>query len=98
MWRSRETSPSAVAKLSLAAGLVFTYTKRPRADGLDAWYLSAIDARTGRTAFRALAGAGAIFNNNFAPVTLGPDGTAYLGVLGGIVSWRDRAGAPRLAD
>jgi hypothetical protein len=95
VWRSRERSPSAVAKLSLGAGLVYTYAKPPRTDGVDAWYLTAIDVRTGRTAFRALVGAGAIFNNNFAPVTLGPDGTAYLGVLGGLVSVRDRRPAPR---
>jgi hypothetical protein len=95
VWRSREIAPSAVAKLSLGGGLVYTYAKPPRADGLDGWYLTAIDVRTGRTAFRVLGGAGALFNNNFAPVTLGPDGTAYLGVLGGIVSWRDRRPAPR---
>ncbi len=95
VWRSRERSPSAVAKLSLEAGLVYTYAKPPRTDGVDAWYLTAIDVRTGHTAFRALVGAGAIFNNNFAPVTLGPDGTAYLGVLGGLVAVRDRRPAPR---
>ena len=27
------------------------------------------------------------FNNNYAPVTLGPDGTAYVGVLGGVVAF-----------
>jgi hypothetical protein len=92
VWRSPETAPSAVAKLSLATGLVYTYTKPPRSDGLDEWDLTAIDFATGRTVFKALGGEGLGFNNNYAPVTLGPDGTAYLGVLGGIVSWRDRNG------
>ena len=73
-------------KLSLAAGLVYTYTKPARADGQDAWYLTALDVRTGATAFRRLGGEGLGFNNNYAPITLGPDGTAYLGVLGGIIS------------
>jgi hypothetical protein len=91
VWRSREVAPSAVPKLSLAGGLVYTYTKPARRDRIDGWYLTAIDARTGRTAFRRLAGTGTLYNNNYAPVTLGPDGTAYLGVLGGIVAWRDRA-------
>ena len=54
-------------------------------DGLDAWYLTALDFRTGRTVYRRLAGTGFGFNNNYAPVTLGPDGTAYVGVLGGLV-------------
>jgi hypothetical protein len=94
VWRSPEHAPSAVPKLSLAAGLVYTYTKEPRADGQDAWYLTAIDFHTGRTVFRRLGGGGLGFNNNYAPVTLGPDGTAYLGVLGGAVLWRDREPLP----
>ena len=84
-WTSDERAPSVVPKLSLANGLVYTYTKPPRSDGLDAWYLTALDFRSGRTVFRRLAGTGFGFNNNYAPVTLGPDGTAYVGVLGGLV-------------
>jgi hypothetical protein len=84
-WTSDERAPSVVPKLSLANGLVYTYTKPQRSDGLDAWYLTTLDFRTGRTAYRRLAGTGFGFNNNYAPVTLGPDGTAYVGVLGGLV-------------
>jgi hypothetical protein len=84
-WTSDERAPSVVPKLSLANGLVYTYTKPPRSDGIDAWYLTALDFRTGRTVYRRLAGTGIGFNNNYAPVTLGPDGTAYVGVLGGLV-------------
>jgi hypothetical protein len=84
-WTSDERAPSVVPKLSLANGLVYTYTKPPRQDGLDAWYLTALDFRSGRTVFRRLAGTGFGFNNNYAPVTLGPDGAAYVGVLGGLV-------------
>jgi hypothetical protein len=94
VWRSDEVAPSVVAKLSLAAGLVYTYTKPARSDGQDGWYLTAIDARTGDTVFKRLGGEGLGFNNNYAPMTLGPDGTAYLGVLGGIVAWRDREPLP----
>jgi hypothetical protein len=36
-----------------------------------------------------LAGSGLGYNNNYAPITLGPDGTAYIGTLGGLVSIRD---------
>lgn len=88
-WTSTETAPSVVPKLSLASGLVYTYTKEPRSDGGDPWFLTAIDVRTGRTTWKAFAGEGLGFNNNYAPVTLGPDGTAYVGVLGGIVALRD---------
>jgi len=85
-WTSDEVAPSVVPKLSLANGLVYTYTKPPRTDRVDAWYLTALDFRSGRTIYRRLAGTGFGFNNNYAPVTLGPDGTAYVGVLGGLVA------------
>ena len=85
VWNSGERAPSVVPKLSLANGLVYTYTRPPRTDGLDAWYLTALDFRSGRTVYRRLAGTGFGFNNNYAPVTLGPDGIAYVGVLGGVV-------------
>lgn len=89
VWHSNETSPSAVAKLSLANGIVYTWTKEARSDGHDAWYLTAIDFATGRTLFKALGGEGLGFNNNYAAVTLGPDGTAYIGTLGGVAAVRD---------
>jgi hypothetical protein len=90
VWHSDERAPSVVPKVSLAAGLVYTYTKPKRDDNLDAWYFTALDFRTGRTVFSRLAGTGLGFNNNYAPVTLGPDGTAYIGVLGGLVALRDQ--------
>jgi len=50
---------------------------------------TAIDFRSGQTIYKRLASTGLGFNNNYAPVTLGPDGTAYVGVLAGLVSLRD---------
>src|SRR5262245_27162333 len=87
VWTSQERGSSVVPKLSLANGLVYTYTHPPRSDGIDSWYLTALDFRSGRTVYRRLAGTGFGFNNNYAPVTLGPDGTAYVGVLGGVVAF-----------
>ena len=89
VWRSQERAPSVVPKLSLGAGLVYTYTKPARADAANPWYFTAIDFRTGRTVFRRHAGSGLGYNNNFAPVSIGPDGTAYVGTLGGLVALRD---------
>jgi hypothetical protein len=85
VWTSAERAPSVVPKLSLANGLVYTYTKPERTDGRDAWYFTAIDFHTGRTIYRRLAGVGLGYNNNWAPVTLGADGTGYVGALGGLV-------------
>ncbi|HEX8856820.1 MAG TPA: hypothetical protein VF752_14580 [Thermoleophilaceae bacterium] len=92
VWRSNETAPTVVPKLSLGAGLVYTYTKPPRDDGQDPWYFTALDFDTGKTVFKRLAGEGLGFNNNYAPVTIRPDSSAYVGTLGGLVRIYDTAG------
>jgi hypothetical protein len=38
-----------------------------------------------RSVSRGRAGTGLGYNNNYAPVTIGPDRSAYVGVLGGLV-------------
>jgi hypothetical protein len=90
VWTSQERAPSVVPKLSLGTGLVYTYTKDPRPDGADAWYFTTLSFRTGRTLWKRLGGEGLGHNNNYAPVTIGPDSSMYLGVLGGLVMIRDR--------
>jgi hypothetical protein len=92
-WRSAERAPSVVPKLSARNGIVYTYTKDPLG-GADAWYLTALDFATGRALYKRLGGEGLGFNNNYAPITLGPDGTAYVGTLGGLVALRDRTPPP----
>ncbi|TMK99198.1 MAG: hypothetical protein E6G34_06820 [Actinobacteria bacterium] len=89
VWHSPQRAPSAVPKLSLANGLVYAYTKPPRSDEIDAWYLTALSFRTGATVYEQLAGTGLGFNSNYAPVSIGPDGSAYVGALGGLVELRD---------
>jgi hypothetical protein len=90
VWRSEEIAPTVVPKLSLGNGLFYTYTLEPTGDPDDPWYLTAIDFRTGKTVWKRLAGQGLGFNNNYAPVTIGPDGAAYIGVLGGLALIRDK--------
>jgi hypothetical protein len=97
VWRSQERAPTVVPKLSAANGIVYTYTKDPQPDGADAWYLTALDFHTGRTLWKRLGGEGLGHNNNYAPVTLGPDGTAYVGVLGGLIALRDSSPPPGAA-
>lgn len=80
-----EHVPSVVSKLSLANGLVYTYTT----DTNDDWYWTALDFRTGRTVYEAYSGTGIGYNNNYAGLAISPSGTAYLGTLGGIIAMRD---------
>jgi hypothetical protein len=80
-------APTVVPKVSLATGLIYAYTKPPGSS--DPWYWTALSFRTGKEVWARLAGTGALYNNNYAGIALSPSGTAYLGVLGGIISARD---------
>jgi hypothetical protein len=85
-----ERAPTVVPKLSTRTGLIYTYTRDPDPLPLQQPYFwTAISARTGRTAFKVYAGNGIGFNNNYAGLALGPTGTAYLGVTGGLIALRD---------
>ncbi len=89
VWQNRtERSPSAVPKMSLANGLVYIVS-REKKDWSDAWYLNALDFRTGESVFKQRYGSGFGHNVNYAPISLGPDGVAYIGVLGGLMRIAD---------
>lgn len=84
------TSPSAVPKVSLAAGLVYVYTRdEGNPEELHAWYFTALDVETGEVVFKQLTGIGWLFNNHYGSITISPDGSAYVGMMGGLVHLRD---------
>ena len=90
VWESGAISQTVVPKLSLGNGLLYLYTKRPHAPWwTDAYYLTAVDFRTGETVYEVLTGTGLGYDNHWAPITLGPDGTAYVGTLRGLLAVRD---------
>jgi hypothetical protein len=90
VWESREISQTTVPKLSLGNGLLYLYTKLPDAPWwTDAYYLTAVDFRSGETVYKALTGTGLGYDNHWAPITIGPDRTAYVGTLRGLLAVRD---------
>jgi hypothetical protein len=89
-WTSAERSPSTVPKLSRGNGLLYVYTKDAHPAGVDAWYLTAVDWRTGETAWKVRTGFGVPFDNAWAPITVGP-GVTYVSTFGGLVAVRDGA-------
>ncbi|MCC7076386.1 MAG: hypothetical protein IT198_04605 [Acidimicrobiia bacterium] len=89
-WTSSERSPSTVPKLSRGNGLVYIDTKAAGPGIVDAWYFTAIDWDTGDTVYKVLTGTGWNFDNLWAPMTVGPDGTGYAGVFNGLVSVTDQ--------
>jgi hypothetical protein len=87
-WTANVSAPTSVAKASLGSGLLYAYTKPKNALGIDAWYLTAIDLRTGAVVFSRLAGTGAEYNNHYAAIYL-RNGAAYMPTLTGMVRFRD---------
>jgi hypothetical protein len=92
VWQNSNISvPSIVSQLSTADGLEYTYAKDARG-----WYWAALDFQTGAIVARKyvpwsrIAG-GTLANNYYSGITIGPNGTAYAGVLGGLVAWTPRA-------
>ena len=77
--------------MSTRTGLIYTYT-RPRPGRRPGLQLDrARLPHAARPSGSRYAGSGLGFNNNYAGIALGPDGTAYLGVIGGMISLRDGA-------
>ncbi len=92
VWESQEASNTTVPKLSTKTGLVYLYTRikdEKIPDNAVAWYLTAIDFRTGKTVYRVFTGTGKSWNNSYAPIFLSPNGALYVGVFNGLVSVRD---------
>jgi hypothetical protein len=92
VWTSKEASPTTVPKLSTKSGLVYLYTREINNDipkKAVAWYLTAIDYETGETKFKVFTGTGRRWNNSYAPITIGPNKTVYVGVFNGVVAVKD---------
>lgn len=92
VWESDEASATVVPKLSTGNGLVYLYTREINDDIPEcavAWYFTAIDFRTGETVYKVFTGCGSNWNNSYGPITIGPNGTAYVGVFNGLISVSD---------
>ena len=92
VWESAEASPPVVPKLSAGNGLVYIYTRERNGDipkNTVAWYLTALDFATGETVYKVFTGCGRNWNNSYGPITIGPNGTVYVGVFNGLISVSD---------
>lgn len=89
-WTSDMVSPSSGATASWPVGLLYAWTKRPSLTGVSAWYLTAVDAADGRAMWSVRTGTGMQAGSDGSQVAIGPDGTAWLGTLSGLVRVRDR--------
>lgn len=95
-WSSDLLSQS-LPRLSTATGLLYFYTfkKQNDEDRLGGWYLTALDFETGEEKFDRLIGTGTggmldTLSSVTAPVVLGPNGAAYVGIRTGVVAAVDK--------
>lgn len=89
-WTNEESAPSVRPVVSWQTGLLYTWGKRGTLWGVPAYYLSAIDVRTGRTMFSVRGGTGRGLEAKRSHVTLNEAGEAFVGVVGGVVRVRDQ--------
>jgi hypothetical protein len=84
--------PSVISKVALGNGVLYTYTHPSEAteeysgtgEAPDAWYLTAINVRTGKTMWNKLVGTGMFYNNNYSGIFMTP-GTVYVPTVAGYV-------------
>ena len=89
-WRTDLVAPRAGLALSQQTGLLYAATKPHSWWGVNAWYLTALDARTGRVAFSVRTGRSNRVAATDGGLALGPEGGAYLAARAGIVRVHDR--------
>lgn len=90
-WSSDVASPGSGVTVSRPQGLVYALTKRPSLLGVSAWYLTVLDAESGRSMWSARTGTGLLANSDRSQVLLGAGGTAWLGTRSGLVRVSDRS-------
>jgi hypothetical protein len=90
-WTSDLDAPSGAPAVSPPVGLAYAVTKRHSWWGVDAWYVTALDLRTGRAVWARRVGLGVLRDNHHAAPALGPDGSLYVPVLGGFLRVHDRS-------
>jgi hypothetical protein len=90
-WTSDLDAPSGAPAVSPGVGLAYAVTKRHSWWGVDGWYVTALDLRTGRAVWARRIGLGVLRDNHRARPALGPDGSLYVPVLGGFVRVHDRS-------
>ena len=96
VWYNKDMLSLSLPRLSTATGLLYFYTfkKQQPNDFFGGWYLTAVNFETGEVIWDRLIspGTGTIIDplsSVTAPVVLGKNGAAYVGIRTGIVMSRD---------
>lgn len=90
-WTSDVVSPGSGVTASRSQGLVYVWTKRPSLMGVSAWYLTVLDAESGRSMWSVRTGTGLLAGGDGSQIMLGAGGAAWMGTLAGLVRVVDRS-------
>ncbi len=89
VWHAAINAPSSVPKLAANIGIAYFYAVTLTADNDRVWSLVGLDVDSGEKVIDLPTGIGPSYNNNWAPITLAQDGTAYVGTSRGILALWD---------
>jgi hypothetical protein len=94
VWTSPLKVPSTVAKLSAGNGIAYYYSF-DLVTGMDGketqdWSIVGLDFNTGMQVLKIPTGRGRGYDNNWASLSIAPNGDFYAGVTGGLVQVRQR--------
>ena len=90
VWTSPLKAPSSVAKLSASNGIAYYYSFDQGLQGTQDWSIVGLDFRTGKQVIKIPTGRGKVFDNNWASMSIGPDGSLYVGTTRGLVQVRSQ--------
>jgi hypothetical protein len=92
IWTSPLKVPSVVPKLSAASGIAYFYSfdlvKDAAGKQTQQWSIVGLDFKTGKQVVKIPTGIGRQFDNNWASMSIAPNGDFYAGMLGGLVQVR----------
>jgi hypothetical protein len=97
IWSNNDVASIVSPHLSTKTGLIYTVTRKMDTSqvdaqhpyGLDVYYWTALDFRTGEVVWQKMAGTGWRFDGWYLGLGIGPTGTLYAGVYGGLAAMRD---------
>jgi len=98
VWTNTEVATTTCPRLSTRNGLIYAVARvidksqvvYEDLEGLDVYYWTALDFRTGEVVWQKMAGTGVLFDSFYpAGGDIGPNGALYYGGYGGLISMRD---------
>ena len=90
VWVNDQVASVSVPKLSTRTGLIYVVERQQdRQNGVDAYYWTALDFRTGKAVWRKLLGTGIYYDGYWSTTALGPDDAYCVAAWGGLAAIKD---------